>query len=631
MRRAGAALSVALASLACGNASDPPPSPTVEECTSPSRIVGDRCLEPGVQDNGCAAGSLGLDDGRCLPAGVPAELCATGWRHDGDAACEPILPAESCPPGQMAVPGERACHAVMPCGTGKWGDIPVDGATVHVDASYPDGMNDGTASRPFTTISQAVAAAPTDALIAVAAGTYVEDVVITTRLRLHGVCPELVALAGTGNALGALFLRPMASGTEVRGLAITGEAAGIVVSGATDLHLDSLRVHDALDRGISIEGTLGPTAVTLEHSLIEENHDLGIFITSSEVTLDGIVIRGTLPHPVDQRSGRGIAIQADSTIAAPTSVVISGSVVEENRDVGVRIAGSQVTVEGVVVRGTLPRQSDQQAGYGIGIRGDAAAPTLALVKSSLVEESHDMGVFVVGTEATIEGVVVRRTLPQAGGTSGVGIGITNDADSGASATALIKSSLVDENQSVGVFVAGSQATLEGVSVRRTLPQAIDQHFGRGIVAHNRPSLPANVLLVGSLVEANHEIAVVAQGAQTTLDGVIVRGTLPRISDGLYGDGVAIESDVESQPMVTTTGRVVSSRIEHNARAGIASFGANVGLGASALSCNAFDLNADAYLGLASTFENLGGNACGCPTPSLDCVVQSANLAPPDAQ
>src|SRR5262245_457376 len=96
-------LFVALVGLGCSEEEleEPPPR---SACPSPNRQVGDRCLEPGVQDDGCPAGTLGRDDGSCEPAGVPAELCAEGFTHDGDAACEPILPADACPAGQLAVP-----------------------------------------------------------------------------------------------------------------------------------------------------------------------------------------------------------------------------------------------------------------------------------------------------------------------------------------------------------------------------------------------------------------------------------------------------------------------------------------------------------------------------------------------
>src|SRR5262245_58619899 len=77
----------------CGDESalDPPLTPPTT-CPAPSRRVADRCIEPGVADDGCPAGTLGLEDGSCRPAGIGAGECGEGFEHDGDVGCEPILP-----------------------------------------------------------------------------------------------------------------------------------------------------------------------------------------------------------------------------------------------------------------------------------------------------------------------------------------------------------------------------------------------------------------------------------------------------------------------------------------------------------------------------------------------------------
>ena len=90
---------------------------------------------------------------------MPASSCAPGFEHDGEAACVPVLPADPCARGLMAVPGETTCRPVADCGSGDYGDIPVDGSTQHVDAAYAGGNSDGSAASPWTTISEAVAAA----------------------------------------------------------------------------------------------------------------------------------------------------------------------------------------------------------------------------------------------------------------------------------------------------------------------------------------------------------------------------------------------------------------------------------------------------------------------------------------
>ena len=64
------------------------------------------------------------------------------------------------------------------------------------------------------------------------------------------------------------------------------------------------------------------------------------------------------------------------------------------------------------------------------------------------------------------------------------------------------------------------------------------------------------------------------------------------------------------------------------RAGVANFGAEVTLGTTVLSCNAFDLGGEEHIDEPFTYDNLGNNTCGCPAVE-GCTALSANLAPPE--
>ncbi|HZO15697.1 MAG TPA: DUF1565 domain-containing protein [Polyangiaceae bacterium] len=691
MWRAAILLCVATAGCSADGAPDPPP-PGEGGCSPPHRLVGERCVEPGVQDDGCPAGTLGLSNGSCQPAGVPPELCAQGFVHDGDAACEPVLPPEPCAKGEMALLGERACHPVMACGSGPWGDIPIDQTTVHVDISYTGGQSDGSMLQPFTTITDAVAAAAPGALIAVATGSYVEDITIDTPVRLFGVCPERVELVGTGATVAALFIEPGANGSEVRGLAVTGNEVGIAVSGALEIRLEHVWVHDTGWRGLNFGSAMGTSSVTLLRSLVEETREVGVMVIGADATLEGVVVRDTLPN-VSGELGRGVTIQSSPDSGAGATARIGGSLVERNHDNGVLVIGSEATLEGVVVRDTLPQTSDQESGVGVAIQLEqlSGAVSTALVASSLVERSHDTGILITGAEATLEGVVVRDTLPKATNQEfGSGVRFEGWEASGAASTAHVKSSLIERNHEIGLFVAGASATLEGVVVRDTLPQASDQRYGRGIGVQDVPATGArttfhlrgalvernpefglfiaasdatlegvlvrgtlprasdqlfgrgiNILsdaagaiatayLTGSRVEQSHEFGVAVTGSEATFEGAVVRDTLARAGDGLFGDGLAVGADTLQG--MTWSGRAVVafSLIEANARAGISSFGSHLSLGDSALMCNTIDLNGETDLGLPHTFENLGRNGCGCPEPLEDCKAQSAGLVPPDA-
>jgi hypothetical protein len=629
------------AAIGCGGDGNPSP-PAAGLCEPPNRVVGDNCLEPGVQDDGCPAGTLGQPDGSCRPAGMLAEDCPDAFDHvpfeeqiEGASAiaghCEPILPAEPCPKGQMAVPGETACHPVMPCGAGTWGDIPVDANTVYVDASYLGNDGDGSSDKPWTTISDAVAAVASGALIAVASGSYVEDVVISKFVRLWGVCPDQVELAGSVTGIAALTLRAGASASEVHGIAVTGEKVGIGISGAADVIVEQVWVHDALGRGVVIENELGPTSVTLRNSLVEDNQEIGARISGSSATLEDVVIRRTLPEANNQMFGRGISI---SDAGVPATVIIQSSVIEDNRTVGVVVTGSAATFEGVVVRGTLPRASDLQDGVGIAIQENPAsgAPATAIVKNALIEENHEVGVRVFGAEATLEGLVVRHTQPRALDLQGWGgITIQLSAETGRPASAAVTNSLIEDNHVSGVIVLGSDATFDGVVVRRTMPRASDQNFGQGIHIQNAADTgsASNVIVTRSLVEDCHAVGVFVLGSNATLDALLVRRIEPQAMGGLFGDGVLVASLLVQGTPKPATALVTRSQIEESARAGLLNFSSHVTLGTSALSCNGFDLNGE-IADFTYTYDNIGGNGCGCPEPTSECTAQTSGLVAPES-
>src|SRR5262249_46228686 len=153
-----------------------------------------------------------------------------GFEADGALGCNAILPTADCAEGQTALPGETACHPLVDCGQGDFGDVPVDVGTQRVNAAYAGGNSDGSAARPWTTIADEIAAASPGAIVAIAAGTYAEDVVVGSKaVRLWGRCPEMVEVAGSGNIAA---IRIQADGAEVRGLAVRGSGGGVVVTGA---------------------------------------------------------------------------------------------------------------------------------------------------------------------------------------------------------------------------------------------------------------------------------------------------------------------------------------------------------------------------------------------------------------
>ncbi|MBI4705773.1 MAG: right-handed parallel beta-helix repeat-containing protein, partial [Deltaproteobacteria bacterium] len=437
------------------------------------------------------------------------------------------------------------------------------------DGSYAGGDSDGSAEKPWKTIGEAVKAAAPGALVAVAAGAYPEDVLIKGKaVRVWGVCPDKVGIAGTGAGLAAVDIRKGASGSEVGGLAVTGGAMGLLLSGSKAVVVDRVWVRDTAGRGVNVGDVLGPTSVALRGSLVEKNHELGVFVGGSHGTIEGTVVRATLPAASDQTSGRGIGIR-DSVTGERATLTLRGSLVEQNHDLGVAVFGSDATIEGTVVRATLPRASDQLFGQGIHVQGvvEAGGRAMLALRGSLVEHNHAVGVIVGGSDASIEGTVVRATLPEPSDQLfGYGIAVLGNADMDARTTLALRGSLVAQNHDVGLLVSGSDATIEGCRIADTLP-----------------------------------------------DGL-----------GSFGDGLVVRSF--GRP---TSARVVATLIEHSARAALSNFGASVTYGSTLMQCQSFDIEGEPYEGSNFSFDHLGGSLCGCPVANGDCVVVSAGLDPPD--
>ena len=70
-------------------------------------------------------------------------------------------------------------------------------------------------------------------------------------------------------------------------------------------------------------------------------------------------------------------------------------------------------------------------------------------------------------------------------------------------------------------------------------------------------------------------------------------------------------------------------VEQNDRAGIASFGSPVALGASLVGCNVIALHGETYADTPYVFEDLGANLCGWGALSPDGKVLSTGSNPPE--
>ncbi len=547
---------------------------------------------PDAGHEACAAGELTRDDGTCQPAGLPPDMpcppgellqgdgvtcqkagvppsaCGAGFMPDGKDGCEPILPADTCTEGLMAIPGDTVCHEVAPCGSGAWGDIPIDANTQFVDQAYAGGNSDGTQTHPWLTIQQGVNNAAAGDIVAVAAGSYAEDVMIQSKaVRLWGRCPAMVEVAGTGAELGAItVLTKAANGAEIHGVAITGAKVGIAVSGANDLLIEAVRIHDTAEVGLNVQNDLGLTSVVLKGSLVEQTHDVGVQIVASEATIEATVVRATQPTAME-KYGRGIRIQNYPNKTKRANAAVRGCLIEQNHSEGIDVIASDATIEATVIRSTLPATAGKEA-FGIFIHDDheVNVRATATVRACLVEQSQESGVHISGSDVTIEATVVRSTAPNGLGTGGDGISIQDRTETKERANVIIRASRIEQNQGGGVVVFGSDVTLESTVVSSNQPNAMGE-LGRGIEIDYDPDTQerANVTVRACVLDQNHDIGMLIAASDVTIEATAIRSTLPN-AVAQSGRGISIQDDPDAKERANVTVR--ACLIEQNDSIGV---------------------------------------------------------------
>lgn len=522
----------------------------------------------------CPSGGVPFAEGACIAAGVPAENCGLGFVADGLGGCVAELPPTPCPSALMAIPGELTCRTVKACGEGRWGDIPTEADTQFVDAYYAGDDEDGSMERPWSSLPDALVAAAPGAIVALAPGGYATGADIVGKpVRLWGKCPGEVEISGPERSHSVVIRG--APGAELRDVSVTG-TAGVLIASSENVVLDRVWIHDTADEGLEASDDEGPSSLTLSRSLVERASNRAVYLLGVRAAITETVVRDTAARPSGM-FGVGLEVLGGEVTAVPGEVTVDHSVFARSRDVAVLVFGSNVEVSNTLIRDTLPTDANQLFGRAIDVE--------------------------------------------------------DDLDNGNHAVMTVRSSVLERSHDIAIFVAGSELTLEDTVVRDTAPQGANQHFGRALHVRDRPYLDrrGQATVRRSLIERCHDAGVVITNADATIENTIVRDVSARAADGQYGDGVAVWrlEELTDHPDPHATLSVLGTRIERSARAGIANFGASVSLDSSVLNCHPVLLNGEQDEGNAFAFEDRGGNLCGCDDTEAACKVLSSSLAPPE--
>ena len=419
--------------------------------------------------------------------------------------------------------------------------------------------------------------------------------------------------------------------------------------------------------------------MSIEHSVIENNHNANVLIEVSEVTIDDSVIRDGLP---DQSGafGRGIEVQSDVTTGEPSSLTMRRSLVERHVDSGVLADGCHVLVEHSVIRDVAPGLDGQSGvGFELQIGAIAGATGSARLAQSVITRTHSAGMATLGTPIEVDRSILHDIQPGIDpefADVGVGIMAHDERTIGVRAVAGVVGSVIRNAVSFGMHVQGSDAAVDQTLIQDIAPSTVEKRWGHGIevVDGGISSAGASLFVGSSVIERATDVGLANAGGEMTVQNVVVRDVAPRAADGSSGQGIGIQratypalgyvrdSLVEgvntggiiffdgSGSVERTTVRgvvadgsgaygdgiavvfgqgvtVADVRIEDASRAGVAAFSADVGIQDSTIACNPIALTTQDLLGKA-TMENLGGNDCSCGGDDTVCKVISSELSPP---
>jgi hypothetical protein len=225
-------------------------------------------------------------------------------------------------------------------------------------------------------------------------------------------------------------------------------------------------------RGYGVELEKGAVA-ELRGSAVVGNMESGIYAIDSptKVTLTQSIVSSTKAGK-GKAHGRGLVLEMGASASVTQSALVG------NRDIGAsaRNAGSSLTIDQTVVRGTLPQDSDGRHGRGLEA-DDGAKITLS---QSAVLDNHGVGILgssksvVDVTDSWVAGTVADASV------GGPGRAIT--AQAGATMTLL---GVVVQRSTQIAMVANASASL---TVRGSLVEdttaAVDGSFGHGVLAYD---------------------------------------------------------------------------------------------------------------------------------------------------
>jgi hypothetical protein len=297
-----------------------------------------------------------------------------------------------------------------------------------------------------------------------------------------------------------------------RGMGVLADYGSTLVLSDTVIRGTEVLESDGQAHGLDVR--LGSSAEVTRTAVID-NAYLGVFVTDASLQLSDSIVRGT--RTVGPQNGRGIDIQGRDSVVGVVSTTVA-----ENADAGLVVDGSSLTVRDAVVRDTAT-DSEGRFGRGLNVQGGATA----LVEGTLFAANRDAGVMVHLSNLTLRDSEVRDTEPESAaaepGFPAEGRGLeTSDATG-----LVVEHCRFQGNTGEALHLSGTPAAIAATVVSDTRTAA-DGDFGRGIVVTDGTKLT----LTDTLVERNRDIGILVTDAEASLRDTVVRSQAPtNLPDG----------------------------------------------------------------------------------------------------
>jgi parallel beta-helix repeat protein len=230
--------------------------------------------------------------------------------------------------------------------------------TIHVTAEGDDANGDGSTSTPFRTIGKALEEAGSGDSIAVAEGTYNENVKLKSNVTIVGSGSDTTIIMGlgTGHVVEGLEI----TNAAVSGVAITGAgdaASGVYLNGCRNVILRNNRMRDngrsPTSHGIELQNASealieknvvagnfqsgiylsGQSAAIVRNNIIAANGDSGIYRAYSDIGRGSYIINNVIDRNGTRNSGRSGIITGSGDIITNNIITNSGRA-KDNPDQG---------------------------------------------------------------------------------------------------------------------------------------------------------------------------------------------------------------------------------------------------------------------------------------------------------